>query len=178
VYFLFVGLLKFSVYTIISLNRVNKLSFVIVKCHVFCKVRIEFLSFIYTSLGVICLRKCHRINYSARNFILEISDTEINALYNFLSLLQCNELYFSTRDGTDLGAFAAADPPLLTCISSLNYLQTREEHRFSISSYHMRYNRKVPMKQEQSHNFDYAFSNKMFFILPLAFLSLNLKFSS
>jgi hypothetical protein len=58
-----------------------------------------------------CLRKCHRINYSARNFILEISDTEINVLYNFLFLLQCNELYFSTREGTDLGAFAAADPP-------------------------------------------------------------------
>jgi hypothetical protein len=40
-----------------------------------------------------------------------LSDRDVNILYNFLFLLQFNELFISTWEQSDMGAFPAADLP-------------------------------------------------------------------
>jgi hypothetical protein len=52
-HFVFIGFVWFSVYSEnhISLNSINHLIFVTVKCGVFFEVRIEFLNIIQTSFG-------------------------------------------------------------------------------------------------------------------------------
>jgi hypothetical protein len=52
-------------------------------------------------------------------------------------------IVFRRGEPSELGALPVADPPFLPCVASLNYLQAREKHRPSISSYHMRLQRKV-----------------------------------